>query len=168
MEWYWQGKAYFSEKNLSQCHPVHHKSPCGLAWAWTQAALVTNCLSLDTTTFEGPLFTSSPYHQLHWLEPLVILPSPSKQMPVYDLDWATASFHIFTSSSFNTGKPSVMTALLNNPWIKFSYFILTLKAGCWVFTNSQTIKCNLDLDTPFLGSLLELFCSVQYPSKPQL
>jgi len=79
-------------------------------------------------------------------------------MPVYDLDRATTSFHIFTSSSFNIGNPSIMTALLNNSSIKCSYFILTLKAGCWVFTNSQTIKCNLDPDTDFLGSLLELFC----------
>jgi len=160
MEKYWWDKAYFLEKNLSQCHPVHQIS------MWTGPGLnpsnpcdkpVTNCLSLSMTTFGGPLLISNPDHQLHWLEPFVILPSPFRQMPI-NLDWATTSFQIFTSSSFNTGNHSIMTALLNNSSIKCSYFILTIKAGCWVFTNLQTIKGKLDPDTAFLGSLLELFC----------
>jgi len=119
---------------------------------------VTNCLSLSMTTFGGPLFISSPYHQLHGLEPFVILPSPSRYMPVYDLDWATTSFNIFISSSFNTGNPSIMTALLNNSSIKCSYFILTLKAGCWVFTKLADYQVQPWSSHPFLGSLLELVC----------
>jgi hypothetical protein len=32
VEWNWQGKTDNSEKNLSQCHFVHHKSRMDLTW----------------------------------------------------------------------------------------------------------------------------------------
>jgi len=129
---------------------------------------VTNCLSLSMTTFGGPLLISNTDHQLHWLEPFVILPSPFRQMPI-DLHWATASFQMFTSSSFNTGNHSIMTALLNNSSIKCSYFILTLKAGCWVFTKLADYQVQPWSWHPFFWAVCwSCFACIQYPFKPQL
>lgn len=161
MEWYWQGKAYFLEKTLSHYHSAHHKPPCGLAWTCTRAALVRSqwliCLSYGMTTFGVPLFISNPDHQLQWQGPVVILPSPlSKCLPM------TLIGPHLPSKSLPV-HPSLMTELLNNP-----YFLLTLRTCLWVFTESQTIKCNLEADIPLLGSLLSCFTCIQYPFKPQL
>jgi hypothetical protein len=40
VEWNWQGKTDNSEKNMSQCHFVHHKSHMDLTWDRTGASVV--------------------------------------------------------------------------------------------------------------------------------